>query len=148
MQAAGVRFLFNFVHRKSWLKFDLFCPVRRERRAHSERRFRKRPWRAMLSPGAYGRERPVATKRGLDQPPAPFVLIFPPEKETDRGPRLFVADFLAVNLHRMIPPRDGHPFLPASGSRHRDPQRTFTLKSSDHHHNDRNSASQGATRHA
>jgi hypothetical protein len=47
-----------------------------------------------------------------------------------------------------IPPRDGHPCRPASGSRHQGPQGTCTPKSLGHHHNDRDSASQGATRHA
>jgi len=47
-----------------------------------------------------------------------------------------------------IPPRDGHPCRSASGSRHQGPRGTCTPKSSGHHHNDRNSASQGASRHA
>src|SRR6056297_491965 len=34
-----------------------------------------------------------------------------------------------------IPPRDGHPCRPASGSRHQGPQRTFTSKSPFGHHN-------------
>lgn len=56
--------------------------------------------------------------------------------------REFACSFL------QIPPRGGHPCRPASGSRHQGPQGTFTPKSSGCHHDNQNSASQGATRHA